>query len=260
MSEQGDGAHLVIGGSDPALDQRLSDELDAYNRTAAGAGEQREFTVKVEDGRGHLVAGLSGWTWGTAAGIGMAWVREDRRREGHGSRLLDAAERIALDRGCERIHVSSFTFQAPGFYARHGYVQVGRTEALPVAGQADVHFVKHLRGDLRQPLGTSHHEPAPVTEPATFQEQVDVLAHGEVHALLFATDVERRERLGVHVVLISPADDVVPGGHSSTTPVFSRWSTADDDAPVTDDEVRRMRAETIGAFAARLREVLAVEP
>ena len=135
---------LVTNDGDAALDQRLSDELDAYNRAAAGAGEQREFTVRVDDAQGHLIAGLSGWTWGTSAGIGMLWVREDQRRGGYGSRLLDAAEQVARDRGCERINVSSFTFQAPGFYERHGYLEVGRTEALPLSGHADVHFVKHL--------------------------------------------------------------------------------------------------------------------
>ena len=41
-----------------------------------------------------------------------------------------------------RVHVSSFTFQAPGLYLGHGYVEVGRTPDLPLAGQADVHLVK----------------------------------------------------------------------------------------------------------------------
>ena len=136
---------LITGEGDSSLDQRLSDELDAYNTAAADAGEQREFTVKIEDDRGSLVAGLSGWTWGTSAGIAMVWVRQEERQTGQGARLLEAAELIARERGCERLNVSSFTFQAPEFYARHGYVEVGRTEALPVAGQADVHFVKHLR-------------------------------------------------------------------------------------------------------------------
>lgn len=36
------------------------------------------------------------------------------------------------------------TFQAPAFYERHGYVETGRTEGLPVDGAADVHFVKRL--------------------------------------------------------------------------------------------------------------------
>ncbi len=136
---------VVVGEGDAALDQRLSNELDAHNKLVAGAGEPREFTVKMEDEHGHLVAGLSGWTWGTSAGIAMVWVREAERRCGYGARLLDAAETVARDRGCERINVSSFTFQAPAFYSKHGYTEVGRTEALPLIGQADVHFVKLLR-------------------------------------------------------------------------------------------------------------------
>lgn len=138
------GGRLVTGEGDSALDQRLSDELTAFNVPAAGAGEQREFTVKAEDDDGLLIGGLSGWTWGTSAGIAMLWVRADVRDSGWGSRLLTAAEQVARQRGCERLNVSSFTFQAPGFYARHGFVETGRTEALPLTGQADVHFVKHL--------------------------------------------------------------------------------------------------------------------
>lgn len=134
---------LHVGGSDPDLDSRLSQELDAHNVAASGIDDQREFTVKVADGEG-LVAGLSGWTWGTAAGIALVWVREDQRRSGLGGRLLDAAEQVARERGCRRLTVSSFTFQAPGFYERHGFVEFARTEGLPTEGQADVHFVKML--------------------------------------------------------------------------------------------------------------------
>ncbi len=143
VTSEGQHAELRIAGSDSDLDARLSRELDAYNVAASGFDDQREFTVKVEDGRG-LVAGVSGWTWGTCAGIGMVWVREDSRRSGVGSRLLAAAEQVARDRGCRRLTVSSFTFQAPAFYERHGFVEFARTEGLPVEGQADVHFVKML--------------------------------------------------------------------------------------------------------------------
>lgn len=136
-------ADLHIAEGDPDLDARLSKELDAYNVAACGISDQQEFTVKVEDSDG-LVAGLSGWTWGTCAGIGMVWVRDDHRRGGLGSRLLAAAEQVARARGCERITVSSFTFQAPAFYERHGFVEFARTAGLPVSGQADVHFVKML--------------------------------------------------------------------------------------------------------------------
>lgn len=139
-----DDVRLTVADADAALDQKLSDELDAFNFAASGVSNLRELTVKVEDADGSLVAGLSGWTWGTCAGLAMVWVREDARKEGWGSRLLDTAEDEARHRGCTQVVVSSFTFQAPEFYRRHGYVETGRTEALPLEGNADVHFVKLL--------------------------------------------------------------------------------------------------------------------
>ena len=93
-----------------------------------------------------------------------------------------------------------------------------------------------------------------MTSQQTWQERIDTLAYGEVQPLLFATDVERRERVVVHVVLIDPADDIHPSGHSSTGPVFS-WEF---DGPISpaDDEVMRMRQETIVQFSFRLRALL----
>jgi len=144
-SPSSDATHrLVLGDGDSELDSRLSKELDTYNFAAVGESNLKEFTVKVEESSGELVAGLSGWTWGTCAGIGMVWVREDSRKEGWGGRMLEAAEGLARERGCRQLLVSSFTFQAPDFYRRNGYTEFARSEGLPVEGAADVHFVKAL--------------------------------------------------------------------------------------------------------------------
>lgn len=132
-----------MAGGDADLDALLSAGLTEYNYSASGVTDQAEFTVKVEDD-GQVVAGLSGWTWGTCAGIAMLWVREDSRMSGWGGRLLEAAEHVARERGCHQVTVSSFTFQAPRFYERYGYLETGRTEGLPVDGMADIHFVKWL--------------------------------------------------------------------------------------------------------------------
>jgi GNAT superfamily N-acetyltransferase len=139
-----DPSRLTLADGDPDLDAKLSSALDTHNFAASGVSDLRELTVKVDDDAGELMAGLSGWTWGTCAGIAMVWVREDCRKAGWGGLMLDAAERIARERGCRQVIVSSFTFQAPAFYERHGYVETGRTEGLPVNGAADVHFVKGL--------------------------------------------------------------------------------------------------------------------
>lgn len=144
MTTNRDQVRIETGEADAALDALLSAGLDRHNIAATGIGDQRELTVAVRDQAGEVAAGLSGWTWGTAAGIGMVWVRDDHRKSGLGGRLLEAAEAEARRRGCTQVTVSSFTFQAPAFYERHGYVEFARTEGIPVAGHADVHFRKDL--------------------------------------------------------------------------------------------------------------------
>jgi GNAT superfamily N-acetyltransferase len=134
---------LTTGERDAELNGRLDKELTAFNTAATGAGDYGSFSVKVADGAGELVGGLTAWTWGGLCGISMLWVREDRRKEGWGSKILLAAEEEARRRGCDRVAVSSFTFQAPGFYQRHGYVETGRTLGIP-GGNADVHMFKSL--------------------------------------------------------------------------------------------------------------------
>jgi GNAT superfamily N-acetyltransferase len=135
----------VVADGRPELDRRLSDELDRVNAAATpGTPVARELTVEIVDGAGELAAGLSGWTWGIAAGIGMTWVREDARGAGLGTRLLEAFEAEARARGCTRVFVTSFTFQAPGFYERHGYREILRWDGVPTADAADVHLRKDL--------------------------------------------------------------------------------------------------------------------
>lgn len=135
----------VVGESLPDLDQRLSDELDRVNAAATpGVEPSRELTVQLLDESGDLVAGVSGWTWGVAAGIAMTWVREGARGQGLGARLLTGFEEEARSRGCTHVFVTSFTFQAPGFYERHGYREIVRWGGVPTPDTADVHFRKDL--------------------------------------------------------------------------------------------------------------------
>ncbi|GAB3589916.1 hypothetical protein GCM10027446_03520 [Angustibacter peucedani] len=140
-----DDLRLAVGRADAALDQRLSDELDRFNAAATpGIEKGVELTVHLQDRAGELVAGASGWTWGVAAWLAMVWVREDARGTGAGRRLLDAFEAEARARGCTHVFVTSFTFQAPAFYERHGYREIFRWDGVPTPDQADVHLRKEL--------------------------------------------------------------------------------------------------------------------
>ncbi|MFH8404833.1 GNAT family N-acetyltransferase [Streptomyces sp. NPDC018019] len=137
------GPALTVGEHDPALDKRLEDELDAFNAAATDHAEHDEFSVRVTEADGALVGGLSARTWGGLCEIHLLWVREGSRAEGWGAKLLRAAEEEAVRRGCDRATVSSYTFQAPGFYQRQGYEEVGRVPGMP-GGHADVYLFKKL--------------------------------------------------------------------------------------------------------------------
>jgi hypothetical protein len=46
-------------------------------------------------------------------------------------------------RGCDRVALSTHSFRAPGFYARFGYTECGRTPGYP-HGHDDIHLMKQL--------------------------------------------------------------------------------------------------------------------
>jgi GNAT superfamily N-acetyltransferase len=109
----------------PADVRFLEDQLYAYNVEQTGVDDGRWLTVFVRDDSGRIAAGLHGWTWGGGAKVQTLWVRQDLRRHGYGTRLLAAAEAEARARGCDRILLDTFAFQAPLFYQKHGYEVVG---------------------------------------------------------------------------------------------------------------------------------------
>jgi GNAT superfamily N-acetyltransferase len=135
---------LVVSDVSDGLRERLDAEINAFNVAATGFADAGLLRIAARDDGGDLCAGLFGWTWGGCACIEFLWVREDHRGSGLGSRLLAAAEHEARRRGCDQVALSTHSFQAPGFYARFGYSECGRTPAYP-RGYDQIHLVKQLQ-------------------------------------------------------------------------------------------------------------------
>ncbi len=121
----------------------LQDRLYEYNVEKTGRDDGRWLALSLRDRDGHIVAGLHGWTWAGWLKVSMFWVREDLRRQGHGTRLLKAAEEEAVTRGCRHAMVRTYSFQAPAFYQRLGYRVVAVVEGFPV-DHTDLTLVKDL--------------------------------------------------------------------------------------------------------------------
>ena len=153
MSQSGDGrdshgeeasaAVVVVDAS--AVDEAilLEERIYEFNVAATGIDDGRYLSVVLKRDDGTIYGGLHGHTWAGICEIKTLWIAEGERGKGLGSQLLSMAEDQARRRGCRVIHLASFTFQAPGFYARHGFETFARLEDLP-AGHANVFMLKRL--------------------------------------------------------------------------------------------------------------------
>ncbi|HEY1389979.1 MAG TPA: GNAT family N-acetyltransferase [Ktedonobacterales bacterium] len=122
----------------------VEERIIAYNVAATGYDDYRPLAIFVRDDEGAIIAGLSGFTWGGTLKVELLWVHDDLRGQGCGSRLVEAAEREAVARGCRQAVLDTHSFQAPDFYPRLGYVRCGLAEDWPV-GHQEIYLHKRLQ-------------------------------------------------------------------------------------------------------------------
>lgn len=125
--------------------QYLEDRIYEFNSAATGISGGEWLAIFVRDDNDRIVAGICGNTWGGCAEIRQFWVEEARRKQGLGMRLLGAAEHEARRRGCRQMLLMTFSFQAPAFYARHGFEVVATVDDHP-QGHKNMLLRKRLDG------------------------------------------------------------------------------------------------------------------
>ena len=114
----------------PEAIETVESGLRTYNQEAGGIDEARRVAIVVRDGD-DVVAGLFGRTWGTVCEIQVVWVDDGHRGGGVGTRLMREAEEVARERGCDRVVLNTFSFQAPRFYERLGYESFAVVDGFP---------------------------------------------------------------------------------------------------------------------------------
>ncbi len=115
----------------PEQVQYLEDRLYEFNSSVTRIMDGAWLAIFVRDERQRIVAGICGSTWGGCCEIRQFWVEEAWRKQGLGTKLLDATEQEARRRGCGQIVLSTFTFQAPGFYTKRGFQILAAVDDYP---------------------------------------------------------------------------------------------------------------------------------
>ncbi len=118
--------------------------LYCYNIEKTGIEDRTPIGAKLADHKsGKLLGGLWGRTELGLLFLDMFYLPNDVRGQSQGARLLAAVEHEAKRRGCKRAVVETSSFQAPGFYKRHGYLEFGRVAFGP-PGHSRLYLQKSL--------------------------------------------------------------------------------------------------------------------
>jgi ribosomal protein S18 acetylase RimI-like enzyme len=125
----------------------IEEQLDEHNMSHTGVRDARVLSIIVHDDRGEIIAGLHGFTWGGCCEIKTLWVHEQARGHRLGTSLMQVAESEARARGATQMVLSTHSFQAPAFYERLGFIEVGRVDEYP-AGYSNIYFRKPLGEQL----------------------------------------------------------------------------------------------------------------
>ena len=117
----------------PTEEQLRSGELGLklrhYNYGFVGEYPKQEYIrLDARDENGRLLGGLRGFVFLYWLNIEVLFVEADVRGSGLGSRLLAEAEGQAIELGAENATLTTFEWQAPAFYQKHGYEEYARID------------------------------------------------------------------------------------------------------------------------------------
>lgn len=105
--------------------------LSAFNAESGYPADPRSLAIVLKDDAGAIVGGLWGKTVYDWLYVEYLVVPASMRGRKLGSKLMERAEEIALERGCVGSWLTTFPFQAPGFYEKLGYERFGSLENSP---------------------------------------------------------------------------------------------------------------------------------
>ena len=117
--------------------------LRAYNASKAGVSMQEPIALLVRDDSGEILGGLYARVFYQWMFIELLSVPEQSRGQGLGSKLMRMAEDVAREKECVGVWLDTFDFQAPGFYQKLGYSELGEIVDYP-PGHKRLFFQKRL--------------------------------------------------------------------------------------------------------------------
>jgi enamine deaminase RidA (YjgF/YER057c/UK114 family)/ribosomal protein S18 acetylase RimI-like enzyme len=166
--------------------QFIREAIYEFNMSTLNDRNFNPLSIFVRDDTGEIVAGVIGGMWGGWLHITELWVRADLRKQGYGTRLLEAAENEARAKNCRGVYLETFTFQAPEFYRQHGYQRAGQINDFP-SGQTHFMLWKSLEDNMITASAEKRLAALGIILPDASNPAAQYTNYVEVNGLLFVS-------------------------------------------------------------------------
>lgn len=110
---------------------RAFNDLTSEHHRAIRPTGPAPLDILIRDAAGEIVGGLIASTYWGWLEVDTLWIADHLRQNGYGRTLLRMAEAEAKQRGCAHVMLTTYSFQARGFYEKEGYRVVGEMIDYP---------------------------------------------------------------------------------------------------------------------------------
>lgn len=101
--------------------QTLGDGIMEYAMEQKGFKPWGFFAFFIRDNKNRILGGCSGNTFYGCLDIEQFWVIESLRGQHYGTKLIQAAEKLGIERKCTIAIVNTMDWEAVGFYKKQGF-------------------------------------------------------------------------------------------------------------------------------------------
>ncbi|MCL1125623.1 GNAT family N-acetyltransferase [Shewanella surugensis] len=118
--------------------------LSEFNCAYFSDLSEQSIACFIRDEDNKIVGGLTALILLESLHVNYLWLAEFIRGEGLGKQLINRIEAEARLRGLKNLFLDTYTFQAPRFYERLGFVEVGRFRDYPKKDVDKIFYRKQI--------------------------------------------------------------------------------------------------------------------